>query len=75
MASHHHLQASDITLSIGGEMDDNLFKWLSFSNGHALAFVASESNRHAKQKRLYTATMFGAANLNDEDGDTSAWHV
>ena len=56
-------------------MNDNLFKWLSFSNGHALAFVASESNRHAKQKRLHTAATLRTANLKDGDGDTSAGHV
>ena len=56
-------------------MNDNLFKWLSFSNGHALAFVASESNRHAKQKRLHTAAVFGTVNVNDGDGDTSVGHI
>ena len=56
-------------------MDDNLFKWLSFSNGHALIFVASESNIHAKWKHLHTAATFGTANLNDGDGDTSVGHV
>ena len=75
MASHHPLQASDITLSIGGEMDDNLFKCLSFSDGHTLVVVASESNRYAKRKRLHAAATFGTANLNDEDGYTRAVHV
>ena len=56
-------------------MDDNLFNLRSFSNGRALTFVASESNRHAKRKRLHTAATFGTANLKDGDGDTSAGHV
>ena len=56
-------------------MNDNLFKWLSFSNGHTLTFVASESNKHAKQKHLHTAAKFGTANLNDGDRDTSAGNV
>ena len=37
--------------------------------------MASESNRHAKQKHLNTAETFGTANLNDGDRDTSAGNV
>ena len=68
-------EASDVALSIGGEIDGDLFKWLFFSDGHALTFVASESNRHAKRNRLHTAATFGTANLTDGDRDTSAGHV
>ena len=75
MASHHHLQTSDITLSIGREMDDNLFKWLSSSNGHTLTFMASESNRHAKRKHLHTAATFVTSNPNDWNGEISAGHA
>ena len=56
-------------------MDDNLFKWLCFSDGHALTFVARESNRRAKRKRLTKAATFGTANVKNGDGDTSAGHV
>ena len=56
-------------------MDDKLLKWLFFSDGHALIFLASKSKSHEKRKYLHSAPTFGTADLNNGDGDTRAGHV